>query len=174
MKNIGFIGLGNMGKGMCLNLLKTDLNIFGYDINLDASKEVRDKGIKILNGIEDIAKKSDVIITMLPNGENVREVWKGLVKFSKSNQILVDCSTIDVKTSLEMQNLAIKHGLKTLDAPVSGGVIGADNGTLTFMVGGEESIFLKLSHYLMLWDKMQFYVGTSDLAKVQKFVIICF
>ena len=56
MKNIGFIGLGNMGKGMCLNLLKTDLNIFGYDINLDASKEVRDKGIKILNGIEDITK----------------------------------------------------------------------------------------------------------------------
>ena len=144
MKNIGFIGLGNMGKGMCLNLLKTDLNIFGYDINLDASKEVRDKGIKILNGIEDITKKSDVIITMLPNGENVREVWKVLVKFSKSNQILVDCSTIDVKTSLEMQNLAIKHGLKTLDAPVSGGVIGADNGTLTFMVGGEESIFLKI------------------------------
>ena len=173
MKNIGFIGLGIMGKGMCLNLLKTEFKVFGYDINLDGPKEVQDKGIKILNGIEDIAKISDVIITMLPNGENVREVWNDLIKFSNKSQILADCSTIDVKTSFEMQNLAIKHGLKTLDAPVSGGVIGADNGTLTFMVGGE-NVFLKIKPLFNVMDKMQFYVAISVLAKVQKFVIICF
>ena len=78
---------------------------------------------------------------MLPDGTAVKKVWKEIFKYSKNKQYLIDCSTIDVKTSLETQKEAKEKNLLTLDAPVSGGVIGADNGTLTFMVGGDINVY---------------------------------
>ena len=141
MKKIGFIGLGNMGKGMSINLSKNDYLINGFDLNEKVFIDLKDYQILSLNSVEEVAKNSEIVITMLPDGESVKKVWKDLIKFCKKNSILIDCSTIDVKTSIEVQNNAHKFNLKTLDAPVSGGVIGSDNGTLTFMVGGDQSIY---------------------------------
>ena len=136
MKKIGFIGLGNMGKGMSINLSKENLEIIGYDINENAYKDLQDKKILIADNLNQLMNKSEIIITMLPDGMAVKKVWTEILAFSKPGQYFIDCSTIDVKTSRSVQMEAKEKGLLTLDAPVSGGVIGADQGTLTFMVGG--------------------------------------
>ena len=140
MKNIGFIGLGNMGKGMAINLSLNDYNLIGYDINPNVFNDLSEKKIAEGKNIEDVVKKSEVIITMLPDGPIVKEVWKQITNLAFENSIIIDCSTIDVKTSLEIQKDALNKNLLTLDAPVSGGVMGANDGTLTFMVGGKGNI----------------------------------
>ena len=97
MKNIGFIGLGNMGKGMSINLSKNNnLKIFGFDINPECKNLLKNEDIKILDDIQNLSNQTDVIITMLPDGKIVKKVWTELIKFSKPNKYLIDCSTIDV------------------------------------------------------------------------------
>ena len=144
MNNLGFIGLGNMGKGMVENLLKNGLNVSGYDIDEQVFKKFENINLEKVSNIQNLALKCDIIITMLPDGDAVEKVWSELIPNCKSGTVLVDCSTIDVKTSIETQENAKKNNLLTLDAPVSGGVIGADNGSLTFMVGGEENVYKKI------------------------------
>ena len=136
MKKIGFIGLGNMGKGMSINLSKKNLQIIGYDINDNAYKNLKNTKILIAKNLNHLINESEIIITMLPDGKAVKKVWSEAIAFSTPGKYLIDCSTIDVKTSKSVQIQAKEKGLSTLDAPVSGGVIGADTGTLTFMVGG--------------------------------------
>ena len=136
MRKIGFIGLGNMGKGMSINLSKENHEIIGYDINDNAYKNLHDNKILIADNLSQLISESEIIITMLPDGIAVKKVWSEIILFSRPGQYFIDCSTIDVKTSKSVQMQAREKGLLTLDAPVSGGVIGADQGTLTFMVGG--------------------------------------
>ncbi len=169
MKNIGFIGLGNMGKGMSINLSKNnDLKILGFDINPNCKDLLKNENIQILDNIQDLSNQSDVIITMLPDGKIVRKVWTELIKYSKSSQYLIDCSTIDVKTSILVQTEAKKKNLLTLDAPVSGGVIGADNGTLTFMIGGEEIIFKKTKFLFDIMGKNSILCGSNGAGQSAK------
>ena len=141
MNNLGFIGLGNMGKGMVENLVKNGLNVSGYDIDEEVFKKFKNINLEKVSNIQNLAHKCDIIITMLPDGNAVEKVWSELIPNCKSGTVLVDCSTIDVKTSIETQENAKKNNLLTLDAPVSGGVIGADNGSLTFMVGGDKNVY---------------------------------
>ena len=129
---IGFIGLGNMGLPMAENLQKAGYEVTGFDIKKNINSV-----IKISNSFENFLIDNDVLFTMLPSGKEVSAVYNEIVAKSISSRIMIDCSTIDIKSTHSIAELAKKHRLQTLDAPVSGGVIGAKDGTLTFMVGGD-------------------------------------
>ena len=136
---IGFIGLGNMGLPMAENLQKEGHEVTGFDINKNINSNIR-----ISNSIEEIVKSNKAIFTMLPSGKEVIAVYDEIIDKCESSTIMIDCSTIDIKSTHIIANISKKNGLLTLDAPVSGGVVGAVDGTLTFMVGGDERAFNKI------------------------------
>ena len=141
---IVFIGLGNMGSGMALNLVKDNQEVNIYDINKDVIDDLSAKGCVGCSDIISAVKNRDVVITMLPEGTHVREVYLdklGVIENSNKNTLLIDCSTIDIESIKTVGDKANQNNMHIIDAPVSGGVVGADNGTLTFMVGGSEESF---------------------------------
>ena len=168
MKNIGFIGLGNMGKGMSINLSQKGLNVIGYDINPNAYDNLQNYNINIAKNINDVTNKSDIIITMLPDGPIVKKVWSEIINHSNPGKYIIDCSTIDVKTSRHVQMQAKEKGLLTLDAPVSGGVIGADQGTLTFMVGGKSQIYDEMKFLFEIMGKNSILCGEEGSGQSAK------
>merc|ERR1711991_82467 len=168
MKKIGFIGLGNMGKGMSINLSKENLEIIGYDINDKAYKDLKDEKILIADNLNHLIDESEIIITMLPDGKAVKKVWSEIIAMSKAGQYLIDCSTIDVKTSRSVQMLGKENGLFTLDAPVSGGVIGADQGTLTFMVGGATKTYNDMKFLFEIMGKNSILCGEEGSGQSAK------
>ena len=168
MKKIGFIGLGNMGKGMSINLSKENLQIIGYDINNNTYKYLKDYNVIIADNLIDLINEAEIIITMLPDGLAVGKVWSEIITFSKPGKYIVDCSTIDVKTSKSVQMQAKEKGLFTLDAPVSGGVIGADQGTLTFMVGGKSQIYNKMRFLFEIMGKNSILCGDEGSGQSAK------
>jgi 3-hydroxyisobutyrate dehydrogenase len=155
MATIGFIGLGNMGGPMAANLVKAGHTVTGYDLNPAALDALAKAGGKVANSAADAVTGASVVITMLPAGEHVREVYLhqgGLIDVTKdSKPLLIDCSTIDVDSARTVTASAETAGLAMLDAPVSGGTVGAQNGTLTFMVGGTEEAFTRLSSGTETW-----------------------
>ena len=168
MKNIGFIGLGNMGKGMAINLSSNNYNVIGYDLNRNVFNELSGKNISEGKNIKDVVKQSEIIITMLPDGIAVKTVWEEITNLAKENSIIIDCSTIDVKTSLEVQKNALNKNLLTLDAPVSGGVMGANDGTLTFMVGGEKETYNKVKNLFEIMGKKNILCGSFGAGQSAK------
>jgi 3-hydroxyisobutyrate dehydrogenase len=145
---IGFIGLGNMGGHMAHNLIKAGHTVKAFDL-VDALLQVAvERGASAAVSVADAASDVDVVVTMLPAGEQVREVYFGdggnsigVIAAVRADTLLVDSSTIDVKTAREVDAAAAGNRLQMLDAPVSGGVGGAQAGTLTFRVGGGEAAF---------------------------------
>lgn len=141
MSNITFIGLGNMGGPMAANLVKAAYDVRGFDL-ADSSRESASKsGITIARNAIDAARNAPVVITMLPAGSHVLSIWREIIPVVAPDALLIDCSTIDVASAREAHELARKAGLRSVDAPVSGGTIGAQHATLTFMAGGEEAAF---------------------------------
>ena len=146
MARIGFIGLGNMGLPMALNLLKAGHQVEGIDINGAAVDALIAAGGVGAGSVKGAATRGDVVLTMLPSGSEVREVYlgaDGIVVNANPGTLLIDSSTIDVETARVVALAADAKGLSMLDAPVSGGVAGAQGATLTFMVGGNEAAFLR-------------------------------
>ncbi|HZD27668.1 MAG TPA: 3-hydroxyisobutyrate dehydrogenase [Xanthobacteraceae bacterium] len=144
MAKIGFIGLGNMGMPMAQNLLKAGHEVTGFDLNVDATERLAASGGSTANSIADACKAAEVVITMLPAGEQVREVYLGaggVLATVGPETLLIDCSTIDVATAREVAQAARDKALAMVDAPVSGGVAGAEGASLTFMVGGDDAAF---------------------------------
>jgi len=141
MKKIGFIGLGNMGTKMVINLLKANYDVVGYDVDKKSIDALIPYGLKKVSKLDDMSDDIDIIITMLPNGRIVEEVYNSIIDNFKQNTLFVDCSTIDVDKAKSLHIKCIKHNILSLDAPVSGGVVGAENGTLTFMVGGNNEAY---------------------------------
>jgi len=140
MAAIGFIGLGNMGAPMARNLLAAGHRLTVYDVVPSAVAPLRSLGATTADDIAGAVRGADVVITMLPAGEHVREVYlapNGAIASASPGTTLIDCSTIAVTTAREVHAIAAAAALDMLDAPVSGGVSGAEAGTLTFMVGGE-------------------------------------
>ena len=168
MKKIGFIGLGNMGKGMSINLSKENLQVIGYDINSKIYDNLKNQNVLIANDLNHLMNESEIIITMLPDGSAVKNVWSEIISFSKQGQYLIDCSTIDVKTSRIVQMQAKEKGLFTLDAPVSGGVIGAEEGTLTFMVGGKSEIYDEMKFLFQIMGKNSILCGEEGSGQSAK------
>lgn len=141
MARIGFVGVGNMGGPMARNLMKAGHQVTAYDLVPAALDAVVQAGATRAATAAETAKGADFVITMLPAGQHVREAWLGsggLAKAIEPHSILIDCSTIDVATT---RDVAAAVSRPMLDAPVSGGVMGAEGGTLTFMVGGTEDAF---------------------------------
>jgi 3-hydroxyisobutyrate dehydrogenase len=146
MATIGFIGLGNMGAPMAANLLKAQHKVTGYDVVSGPLSNLELQGGKAAATAAEAAMAGDIVITMLPAGPQVRAVYlgpEGIIAKAKKGALLIDCSTIDVETARLVTEEAKKAGLDMLDAPVSGGVMGAQGGSLTFMVGGTEIAFKK-------------------------------
>ena len=133
---IGFIGLGNMGGPMAANLAKAGYTVAGFD-----TAGVSIEGVTNAASSAEAAKDADVVITMLPNGAILRAVAHEIIEAMKPGAVFLDCSTVDVESARDVAADAAKHSLMALDAPVSGGVGGATNGTLTFMVGGSSKGF---------------------------------
>src|SRR5947209_1341212 len=141
MARIGFIGLGNMGLPMAQNLLKAGHHVEGCDVNNESLQKLVAAGGAGAETPKVVASRADLVITMLPSGKEVREVYLdplGVVESANAGTLLIDSSTIDVDTARLVADAAKARGLPMVDAPVSGGVVGAQAGTLTFMVGGEE------------------------------------
>jgi len=134
---IGFIGLGNMGAPMARNLASAGHDVVGYDLQMSCPD-----GVQPAASAAEAANDKDVVVTMLPHSAALVAVADEIIPVMKAGSCLLDCSTIDVETSRQVADKALAAGLHAADAPVSGGVGGADAGTLTFMVGGSEAAFL--------------------------------
>ena len=141
---IAFIGLGNMGSGMASNLVKAAHEVHIYDINPEIIRHLNNKGFVIHQNLDTAVKDTDAVVTMLPEGKHVKEVYlseNGVINNVKENTILIDCSTIDIESIKEVGKEANINSLSIIDAPVSGGIVGAIKGNLTFMVGGTNDSF---------------------------------
>jgi len=172
---IGFIGLGNMGLPMALNLLKAGNELVVFDVvqkNIDSLLEQSNQKATATKSVKELAlSKLDLILTMLPAAQHVRSVYLGLdgiLENVKPGTLLVDSSTIDPQTAREVSSLALSKGIKMLDAPVSGGTGGAQAGTLTFMVGGDEGVFNSNKSFFQQMGKNVFYCGGSGNGQVAK------
>ena len=171
MATVGFIGLGNMGAPMAANLLKAGHQVTGYDIVASARDALVQKGGRAAATAAEAAAAGDIVVTMLPAGPQVREVYlgpDGIIAKAKPKALLIDCSTIDVETARSVAASAGESQLLMLDAPVSGGVIGAEAGTLTFMVGGDAGAFARAEPILQAMGRTIVYAGAAGSGQTAK------
>jgi len=171
MATIGFIGLGNMGAPMAANLLKAQHKVTGYDVVSGPAGNLELQGGKAAASAAEAAVAGDIVITMLPAGPQVRAVYlgpDGIIAKAKKGALLIDCSTIDVETARAVAAAAAEAGLQMLDAPVSGGVMGAQGGTLTFMVGGTDAAFRKGRPILANMGRTIVHAGASGNGQIAK------
>jgi 3-hydroxyisobutyrate dehydrogenase len=171
MAKIGFIGLGNMGLPMAQNLLKAGHPVSGFDVSTEATERLAAGGGTRTNSIADACRDAEVVITMLPAGDQVREVYlghDGVLAAVLPGTLLIDSSTIDVQTARDVAQAAAERGLAMVDAPVSGGVTGAQGGTLTFMVGGPDDAFERARPILEQMGKTIVYAGGSGTGQAAK------
>ncbi len=144
MTRIAFIGIGNMGFPMARNLVAAGHEVRGFDLSNQALDRAVKAGVSAASSIADALIEAQAVVTVLPEGRHVRAVYlggDGIIGLAPNNALLIDCSTIDVATAREVADKAGDEGYEMLDAPVSGGVMGAEAGTLTFMVGGSQAGF---------------------------------
>jgi len=171
MARIGFIGLGNMGLPMAQNLIKAGHQVEGVDVTQAATDRLKAAGGAVAETAKIAAARADVVITMLPAGQHVREVYLGaggIIENANAGTLLIDCSTIDVDTARAVAAAAEARGLLMLDAPVSGGVGGAAAGTLTFMVGGSERAYERALSILEKMGKTIVHAGGSGNGQAAK------
>ena len=171
MAEVTFIGLGNMGLPMALNLLKAGHSVTGFDLAKDQVKILVDAGGKSTEDINYTIQTTDVVISMLPSGKIVKSVYlgdQGIIENAPDNLLLIDSSTIDVETARDVAKNAISKNLHIVYAPVSGGVGGAQAGTLTFMVGGENSAFDRAKEFLDIMGGNIIYAGLSGNGQAAK------
>lgn len=171
MQHIAFIGLGNMGGPMALNLVKAGYKLTVFDLVPAAVKTLTDAGASSAASIADAAKSGDVVITMLPATEHVREVYLGkggVLESAKKGVLLIDSSTINADAAREVAEKAIAQGFEMIDAPVSGGTAGAAAGTLTFIVGGEAKTLDKAKPILEKMGKNVMHAGSAGAGQVAK------
>src|SRR5215813_1915230 len=162
MAKIAFIGLGNMGGPMAANLVKAQHQVFAFDLVASALDAAVDKGAHKAASAAEAVKDAEIVVTMLPAGKHVREVYeKDVLPNVAKGALLIDCSTIDVDSARHVATLAKKAGFEMIDAPVSGGVGGATAGTLTFMVGGPQAAFNKAKPILEKMGKNIVLAGNS-------------
>jgi 3-hydroxyisobutyrate dehydrogenase len=170
MASVGFIGVGNMGRLMARNLIRAGHRLKVYDVSEDAVNVVAQFGARAASSVKDAVTGVDFVITMLPAGADVSKVFQGdgILTAADHGSILIDCSTIDVGTARAVHAAAATHGYQMLDAPVSGGVVGADAATLTFMCGGDEVVFKKALPLLQAMGKNIAHCGAAGYGQVTK------
>jgi len=170
MEKIGFIGLGNMGMPMAQNLISNGIKVKGFDISEEVLKEAKENKIIVCSDALQASKEIDVLITMLPNGEAVSSVFnsEGLLENMDPSVLIIECSTINPETSKELSVKALSLNIKMIDAPVSGGVKGAREAGLTFMVGGSDKNVEKAKPILSKMGKNIFHAGDSGSGQIAK------
>src|SRR5215475_9153865 len=164
MARIGFIGLGNMGLPMAANLVRAGHAVVGFDVVKPLTGKLTASGGLAAETIAAACSGADAIITMLPAGEHVRDVYcatGGVIGAAGADALLIDSSTIDVTTARDVAARAAEKGFAMVDAPVSGGVAGAQAGTLTFMVGGPDVAFARARPLLEAMGKNVVHAGRS-------------
>ena len=171
MSSLLFIGLGNMGLPMALNLIKKGYKVKGYDVFHSAKDHFEKAGGEWISDLQSVASDSTVVISMLPGGKEIEELYltkQKLFEYLKKGTLIIDCTTSDPEVSLKIAKQAQEKSLRMLDAPVSGGTAGATNGTLTFIVGGEESDFKKAQPYFLAMGKNVFHAGKQGSGQAVK------
>ena len=171
MTKIAFIGLGNMGSGMCANLCKAGHEVRAFDLNAEAVKAAEGHGAIAAATIADAVKDSEIVVTMLPAGKHVLSVYfgdDGVAAHAAKGALFLDCSTIAVEDAREAASKADAAGFLMADAPVSGGTAAADAGTLTFMVGGPDEAYAKAKPILDVMGKNIFHAGGSGNGQAAK------
>ncbi len=169
MAKIAFIGLGNMGGPMAANLVKAQHQVTAFDLSAAAVEAAVGHGARKAASAAEAVKEAEVVVTMLPAGKHVREVYeKDVLPNVAKGALLIDCSTIDVDSARHVGGLAEKAGFEMIDAPVSGGVGGATAGTLTFMVGGGDQAFAKARPILEKMGRNIVHAGASGNGQAAK------
>jgi len=162
-KLIAFIGVGNMGNPMAENLVKAGKKVKVFDISKKMIEKAKEKNFDVVENLDDlITSEVTTVITMLPEGKQSKEVYlgkNGIINKVSNNCLLIDCSTIDIKTSIEIGKQATEKEVKMIDAPVSGGVMGAQKATLNIMVGGTKEAFNLALPLLKIMGKNIFHAG---------------
>ena len=168
MAAIGFIGLGNMGGPMAANLVKSGGQVLGFDVVPASRQAAAQDGVQMVANAGGTVDDADIVITMLPGGEQVLSVWNDIVPRARQGTLFIDCSTIDVASARKAHALAAARGIATLDAPVSGGVGGAKAATLTFMVGGSAHAFTRGKPILERMGKRVVHCGEAGNGQAAK------
>jgi len=166
---IGFIGLGNMGGGMAANLVRAGHDVRAFDLAEAALAHAVENGCSRVGSAPDAAADADAIVTMLPAGKHVRQVYAdSVIGTAPGSAILIDCSTIDVASAKAVAAQAAEQGYQMVDAPVSGGIAAANGGTLTFMVGGSDDGFARAQPILAAMGKAVIHAGLSGAGQAAK------
>jgi 3-hydroxyisobutyrate dehydrogenase len=171
MASIAWIGLGNMGGPMAANLVRAGHSVTGYDMSSAAIEQAAKTGVVIAETIQDAVAGADFVFTMLPNGQIVADVYTqpgGVFDSAKPSAVMVDSSTIDIASSKALHAQAQSRKLAFLDAPVSGGTVGAEAATLTFMVGGSSEVLEVARPIIDAMSKNIFYCGEASMGQAAK------
>jgi 3-hydroxyisobutyrate dehydrogenase len=169
MARVAFIGLGNMGGGMAANLVKAGHAVTAFDLSEVALAKAEGNGCTRAGSAEEAVRDAEAVVTMLPAGKHVREVYESaVIGKAPASAILIDCSTIDVTTAREEIEKADNGGYRMVDAPVSGGIAAADAGTLTFMVGGTDDAFAAARPFLEQMGKAVIHAGGAGAGQAAK------
>jgi 3-hydroxyisobutyrate dehydrogenase len=171
MAKIAFIGLGNMGAPMARNLLKHQHEVHVFDVSTKAVETLVAAGAKASSSLAEAAQNVEFIITMLPSGKHVKDVYsgkEGLLAHAKAGTLFIDCSTISVDEAREVNQLAQAAGMSMIDSPVSGGTAAADAATLTLMVGGAEKDFERAKPILACMSKAVIHAGIAGNGQAAK------
>jgi 3-hydroxyisobutyrate dehydrogenase len=169
MSRIAFIGLGNMGSGMAANQAKAGREVVAFDLSADALNRAKEQGMKPASSAGEAVKDASVVITMLPAGKHVRDVYmEAILPNAPKDALLIDCSTIDVDSARTVNRDASMQGFRAADAPVSGGTAAANGGSLTFMVGCREIDFAEFEDALKPMAKAIIHAGDSGAGQAAK------
>lgn len=169
MTTIAFLGLGHMGLPMVLNLMKAGHDVHGFDLMPAAIEAAAEVGVPIAASAVDAVADADVVITMFPAGKHVIEAYQGgLLEAARPDTLFIESSTIAVDEAQTAHALAVAAGHRNVDAPVSGGVVGAENATLAFMVGGSDDDFAAALPLLEAMGKRIVHCGGPGLGQAAK------
>jgi 3-hydroxyisobutyrate dehydrogenase len=168
MTKIAFIGLGNMGLPMAKNLFKAGYEVKAFDLSDRAMMDASQQGLTCGTSLNHATMRADILITMLPKGEHVLAVYRDAIENLAEGATVIDCSTIDIASTRTMHELAKINAIESLDAPVSGGVAGANAATLTFMIGGSESTFAAKRQLFEAMGKNIVYCGATTSGQAAK------
>ena len=169
MARIAFVGLGNMGGGMAANLARAGHDVRAFDLSAEALTRAKAAGCLPAASAVEAAEAAKAIVTMLPAGRHVEEVYGGgVLDAAAPGAVAIDCSTIDVATARRVAEIAAAKGLVAVDAPVSGGIGAAAAGTLTFMVGGSDEAFERARPILAQMGKAVIHAGASGAGQAAK------
>ncbi len=169
MTTVAFIGLGNMGAGMAANLAKSGAAVHAFDLSPAALERARESGCEPRVSVAEAVVGAEAVVTMLPAGAHVRSVWcDQIIPNAAPGALLIDCSTIDVESARFVSERAAAAGLRCADAPVSGGIMAADAGTLAFMVGCPEEAFAAVETMLKPMARVVLHAGAAGAGQAAK------